>query len=79
MFRNLAYLSDMHSPYIGGSLSKPVNRFPDVFGDWDFFKTYPYFLACAVPATFTALAWFVTHLFLEEVSVEWTHFRHRCG
>ncbi|KAG8213450.1 major facilitator superfamily domain-containing protein [Butyriboletus roseoflavus] len=53
-------------PYIGGSLSKPVDRFPDVFGDWDFFKTYPYFLACAVPATFSALAWLVTFLFLKE-------------
>ncbi|KAG6370820.1 major facilitator superfamily domain-containing protein [Boletus reticuloceps] len=53
-------------PYIGGSLSNPVDRFPDVFGHWDFFKTHPYFLACAVPATFTAVAWLVTVLFLKE-------------
>ncbi|KAF8434115.1 major facilitator superfamily domain-containing protein [Boletus edulis BED1] len=53
-------------PYIGGSLSNPVDRFPGVFGNWDFFKTYPYFLACAVPATFTALSWFVTIFFLKE-------------
>ncbi|KAF8557103.1 MFS multidrug-resistance DHA1 sub-family [Imleria badia] len=52
--------------YIGGSLSNPVDRFPVVFGDWDFFKMYPYFLACAVPATLTALAWLVTFLFLKE-------------
>ncbi|KAI9568189.1 major facilitator superfamily domain-containing protein [Boletus coccyginus] len=56
-------------PYIGGWLSKPADRFPDVFGNWDFFKAYPYFLACAVPATFTALAWLVTFLFLKEVSM----------
>jgi hypothetical protein len=30
-------------------------------------KTYPYFLACAVPATFSILAWVVTFLFLQEV------------
>jgi len=53
-------------PYIGGSLSKPADRFPDTFGDWDFFKRYPYFMACAVPATFTAVAWLVTFLFLKE-------------
>jgi len=53
-------------PYVGGSLSKPVDRFPDTFGDWDFFKKYPYFMACAVPATFTAVAWLVTFLFLKE-------------
>ncbi|KAH0832883.1 major facilitator superfamily domain-containing protein [Lanmaoa asiatica] len=55
-------------PYVGGSLSKPVDRFPDVFGNWNFFKTYPYFLACAVPATFSALAWLVTFLFLKEIA-----------
>ena len=66
----------MRSPYIGGSLSKPVDRFPNVFGNWDFFKTYPYFLACAVPATYSALAWLVTFLFLKEVSMLYTDFRH---
>ena len=66
----------MRSPYIGGSLSKPAERFPDIFGDWEFFKTYPYFLACAVPATWTAFAWLVTFLFLKEVSMLYTDFRH---
>ncbi|KAF8557101.1 MFS multidrug-resistance DHA1 sub-family [Imleria badia] len=53
-------------PYIGGSLSNPVDRFPDSFRDWEFLKMYPYFLACAVPATFCALAWLVTLSFLKE-------------
>ena len=66
----------MRSPYIGGSLSKPVERFPGVFGDWEFFKTYPYFLACAVPATWSAFAWLVTFLFLKEVSMLYADFRH---
>ncbi|KAH7884488.1 major facilitator superfamily domain-containing protein [Phlebopus sp. FC_14] len=53
-------------PLVGGSLSRPADRFPNVFGDLQFFKVYPYFLACAVPATFSALAWIVTFLFLKE-------------
>ncbi|KAH7912793.1 major facilitator superfamily domain-containing protein [Hygrophoropsis aurantiaca] len=53
-------------PLIGGALSRPADRFPNVFGHLAFFKEYPYFLACAVPATFSAIAWLVTFLFLKE-------------
>lgn len=53
-------------PIIGGSLSRPAERFPHIFGDNDFLKKYPYFLPCAVPATFSAIAWLVTFLFLKE-------------
>ncbi|KAG2040637.1 MFS multidrug-resistance DHA1 sub-family [Suillus americanus] len=53
-------------PLVGGLLSRPVEQFPNVFGHSQFLKTYPYFLACAVPATFSALAWIVTFLFLRE-------------
>ncbi|KAG5642027.1 hypothetical protein DXG03_003774 [Asterophora parasitica] len=53
-------------PIIGGSLSRPAQRFPKLFGQNEFLKTYPYFLPCAVPATFSAVAWLVTFLFLKE-------------
>lgn len=53
-------------PIIGGTLSRPADRFPDTFGDSEFMKKYPYFLACAVPATFSALAWLITFTFLKE-------------
>lgn len=53
-------------PLVGGLLSRPVEQFPNIFGHSQFLKTYPYFLACAVPATFSALAWVVTFLFLRE-------------
>jgi hypothetical protein len=53
-------------PFVGGLLSRPADRFPNMFGDWEFFKQYPYFLACAVPATYSAVAWLVTYLFLQE-------------
>jgi len=53
-------------PIFGGSLSRPSERFPAFFGNNEFLKTHPYFLPCAVPATFSALAWLVTFLFLKE-------------
>ena len=52
---------------IGGSLSRPAERFPSLFGNNKFLKEFPYFLPCAVPATFTAGAWLVAFLFLKEV------------
>lgn len=56
------------SPAIGGYFSRPAEQFPDVFGNNEFLKKYPYFLACAIPATFSILAWIVTLTFLKEVS-----------
>jgi hypothetical protein len=53
-------------PIIGGSLSRPAERFPHLFGHSEFHKRYPYFLPCAVPATFSAIALLVTFLFLKE-------------
>ncbi|KAF7336112.1 Major facilitator superfamily multidrug-resistance DHA1 sub-family [Mycena venus] len=53
---------------IGGSLSHPAERFPSLFGKNDFLRKYPYFLPCAVPATFSAIAWIVTLLFLKETA-----------
>ncbi|KAI0711906.1 MFS general substrate transporter [Cerioporus squamosus] len=44
-------------PIIGGSLSRPADRYPSVFGGIEFLKQYPYFLA---------LACFVTLFFLKE-------------
>ncbi|KAF5309478.1 hypothetical protein D9619_012411 [Psilocybe cf. subviscida] len=53
-------------PIIGGFLSRPAERFPKLFGNNTFLKKYPYFLPCAVPATFSLLAWLVTCLCLKE-------------
>ncbi|KAF9560717.1 member of major facilitator superfamily multidrug-resistance, DHA1 sub-family [Agrocybe pediades] len=53
-------------PIIGGSLSRPAEQFPHLFGKSEFLKKYPYFLPCAVPATFSLVAWVVTFLFLKE-------------
>lgn len=51
---------------IGGALARPAERFPHLFGHSEFLKAYPYFLPCAIPATFTVIAWLVTFFFLEE-------------
>ncbi|KAF8626604.1 hypothetical protein AX17_006522 [Amanita inopinata Kibby_2008] len=53
-------------PMIGGELSRPSERFPRWFGNNEFLKKYPYFLPCAIPATFTAIACLVTFVFLKE-------------
>ncbi|TDL19260.1 MFS general substrate transporter [Rickenella mellea] len=55
-------------PLIGGALSHPAERFPSVFGDSEFMKSHPYFLPCAIPATFSLIAWIVTFFFLEETN-----------
>ena len=53
-------------PIIGGSLSRPAEQFPYLFGNNEFLKQYPYFLPCAVPATFSIVAWLATFIFLKE-------------
>ncbi|GBE88221.1 MFS general substrate transporter [Sparassis crispa] len=56
-------------PMIGGSLSRPHERFPSVFGHSEFMQKYPYFLPCAIPATFSAVAVLVSFFFLKETVV----------
>lgn len=62
-------------PIIGGSLSHPAERFPSLFGNSEFLKKYPYFLPCAVPATYTVCAWLITYIFLKETVQRPTSFR----
>src|SRR5258707_13723580 len=63
-------LTTNYSPMIGGSLSRPTERFPDTFGNSEFLRNYPYFLPCAVSATFSAFAWIMTLVFLREVGMQ---------
>jgi len=53
-------------PMVGGALSRPAERYPYTFGNSEFLKKYPYFLPCAVSATFSALAWVLALVFLKE-------------
>ncbi|KAG6876999.1 hypothetical protein C0993_011152 [Termitomyces sp. T159_Od127] len=63
-------------PLIGGSLARPAERFPKLFGNNEFLKNYPYFLPCAVPATYAAVAWLITWLFLKETLKSPTSISH---
>src|SRR4051812_28928647 len=51
---------------IGGFLAHPAEQYPNVFGNVKFLKNYPYFLPCAIAATFTATIWLVMLVFLQE-------------
>ncbi|KAG6807357.1 hypothetical protein H0H92_007876 [Tricholoma furcatifolium] len=52
-------------PLIGGTLTKPADRFPGVFRA-TFWKEYPYFLPCLVPAALVLIAFIVTLVFFKE-------------
>jgi hypothetical protein len=54
-------------PLIGGSLSKPAEQFPGLFGNFELFKTYPYLLPCGISACYAMLAMFVAWSSLNEV------------
>ena len=55
-------------PLIGGALSHPAERFPSIFGGNSFLERYPYFLPCAIPASFCIVAWIVTLVLLRETN-----------
>ncbi|KAG2069717.1 MFS multidrug-resistance DHA1 sub-family [Suillus decipiens] len=59
-------LSAIIGPIAGGSLSRPADRFPEIFGRSELLKTYPYLLSCAVPVVCASIAWPVTYFCLKE-------------
>lgn len=62
-------LGTLVGPLVGGSLSRPVDRFPEIFGRSKLLQIYPYLLPCAVPAIFALVAWLVAYFcFKESVS-----------
>ncbi|KAG2053784.1 MFS multidrug-resistance DHA1 sub-family [Suillus hirtellus] len=51
---------------IGGSLSRPADRFPDIFGRSELLKTYPYLLPCSISAFLISTMWLATYIRLQE-------------
>ncbi|KAG1814969.1 major facilitator superfamily domain-containing protein [Suillus variegatus] len=51
---------------IGGSFSRPADRFPNIFGRSELLKTYPYLLPCSISALFISTIWLVTYIRLKE-------------
>jgi hypothetical protein len=54
------------APVLGGFLSKPVEKYPDVFGNSAFLKEYPYFLPNAACAVVSLLGILLGYVYLEE-------------
>jgi hypothetical protein len=54
------------SPFLGGTLSRPQDRWPSAFSN-PFWNKYPYFLPCLVSAAFACVALVLVAKFLEEV------------
>lgn len=57
-------------PIVGGSLTRPNDRFPKVFTN-QFWKEYPYFLPCVASSGFVFGSLIITVLFFEETVRTW--------
>ncbi|KAF9262451.1 MFS general substrate transporter [Marasmius fiardii PR-910] len=55
-------------PAMGGLLSDPAKRWPQVFGN-EFFKANPYFLPCAAASGFAFVAFVLSFFFLKETFI----------
>ena len=56
------------SPFLGGILSRPQDRWPNVFSH-PFWNTYPYFLPCLTSAAYACVSLIIVANFLEEVGL----------
>ncbi|KAF9815816.1 hypothetical protein IEO21_04328 [Rhodonia placenta] len=61
-------------PFIGGQLAKPATRWPNTFTS-RFWKHFPYFLPCAVSASFSVFTFVISAIFLKEALEEPTQLR----
>jgi MFS family permease len=59
-------------PMIGGMLANPYKRFGDggrnAYWSSEWWRAHPYFLACAVPASFSLMMVLLNWMLLKEVS-----------
>ncbi|KAG8895641.1 hypothetical protein FRC01_012271, partial [Tulasnella sp. 417] len=53
-------------PLIGGTLSHPAERYPKIFGNYDFLKDRPYFLPCFISSLISCFSITIAYFFLEE-------------
>ncbi|KZT11407.1 MFS general substrate transporter [Laetiporus sulphureus 93-53] len=58
-------LFSAHRPLLGGTFSRPAERFPSFF-DYEFLRAYPYFLPCFVAGCLSLAGAALVYLFLEE-------------
>ncbi|KAF8299932.1 MFS general substrate transporter [Clavulina sp. PMI_390] len=53
-------------PMIGGNLSNPMKKWPEIFKHLTIFQAYPYLLPCLISSSFSVLAVVLCGLFVEE-------------
>ncbi|OAD78155.1 hypothetical protein PHYBLDRAFT_140257 [Phycomyces blakesleeanus NRRL 1555(-)] len=58
----------MIGPALGGYLSRPVEGFPEYFGDNEFLKEYPYFLPCFVSSIGSFIGFLIGYFYLNETN-----------
>jgi len=63
---SLIFLMPCLSPFLGGVLSRPQDRWPTVFSH-PFWTKYPYFLPCLASAAYACVSLVIVAYFLEEV------------
>jgi len=56
----------VHRPYFGGLLSRPQDRWPDIFSH-PFWKKYPYFLPCVAASVYGIASLIIASVSLKEV------------
>jgi hypothetical protein len=61
------------SPFIGGLLSRPQDRWPDRFSH-PFWGEYPYLLPCLVAAAYALLSLVLSALYLKEVMYPYDYY-----
>ncbi|KAL4780894.1 major facilitator superfamily domain-containing protein [Aspergillus varians] len=59
-------IGSIFGPSFGGSLARPAEKFPKIFGQSRFFKEYPFFLPNMVSAVFFIIGISTGYLFLRE-------------
>lgn len=64
IFNHIYYF--LLGPALGGYLSKPTENFPDLFGNCQFLKEYPYFLPCFISACGSMVGFTIGYFYLEE-------------
>ncbi|KAG7090160.1 hypothetical protein E1B28_011768 [Marasmius oreades] len=63
-------------PAMGGLLTDPAKRWPRIFGN-EFFREYPYFLACAGPAFLAFATFVICFFFLNETLRDYSDKEHK--
>ncbi|KAF8321578.1 MFS general substrate transporter [Clavulina sp. PMI_390] len=60
------YIGCILGPILGGNLSNPMKKWPELFSHFPIFQTYPYLLPCVVSSCFSILAITMCGLFVAE-------------